>query len=72
MNDENKLKEKLETLAKQECWEDVLDDDTIIDDMAGGNEDDAYYGGLNSGEILLARRLLSEFFGIEMKYEDRS
>lgn len=50
----------VEALAKEEVWADGLDTegDVIVDDYAGGNVDDAYQGGVNSGEVLLARRLL--------------
>lgn len=58
MND--KLINRLKKLAERRTWEDGLDADTIIDDFAGGNIDDAYYGGENSGETSLARSILTE------------
>lgn len=54
-----KLKTELEKLAKRKCWCD--DEDFMIDDYAGGNIDDAYYGGSADGETLLARELLKTF-----------
>lgn len=54
------LKEYLQTLATQVAWDD--DEDFIADDYAGGNQDDAFYGGQRSGEILLARELLEKYF----------
>lgn len=53
------LLEKLQKLATQKSWEDQFDDDSIIDDFAGGNIDDAYYGGYRDGEISLAREVLA-------------
>ena len=63
MIDVEKLKVKLEEKAKERTWADQFGEDTIIDDFAGGNVDDAYYGGARDGEIEYARRLLEEFFG---------
>lgn len=55
------LIEKLKKLAEKSCWADKIDGDKYnIDDYAGGNVDDAYFGGYNSGEILLARDILTE------------
>lgn len=54
--------ESLKKLAKTTCWQDRFDDpdnDSIVYDWAGGNIDDAYQGGLEAGEILLAREVLS-------------
>jgi hypothetical protein len=53
------MKAKLEKLASRECWSD--DEDFMVDDYAGGNIDDAYYGGNADGEAGLARALLAEF-----------
>jgi hypothetical protein len=50
--------EKLKKLAASECWDD--DEDLMINDYAGGNVDDAYYGGYRSGEVGLAREILAE------------
>lgn len=59
--------ERLKALAKRKCWADKLDGDScLIDDFAGGNVDDAYYGGRESGEIIMARDVLNAM-GIEYK-----
>ena len=58
---EEKMKVKLATLAKRECWSD--DEDLVVFDYAGSNVDDAYEGGLRAGRTLLARELLGEFDG---------
>lgn len=62
------LIERLKSLAKRKCWSDKLNtsNDCIINDLAGGNIDDAYDGGYNSGEIGLAREVLRSL-GIEYK-----
>lgn len=54
--------QRLKKLAASDAWVDELGDgsDVIIDDFAGGNVDDAFWGGLRSGEIQLAREILSE------------
>lgn len=56
-----KLTDKeLEALKKAACratWTD--DQDTIIDDYAGGNIDDAYQGGVDDGETIAAQYLLT-------------
>lgn len=54
-----KMKEKLEKLAAKKCWCD--DEEFMVDDYAAGNIDDAYCGGADDGEVLLARALLDEF-----------
>lgn len=54
---------KLKKLAASDAWVDELDEegsDVTIDDFAGGNVDDAFWGGHRSGEIQLARDVLSE------------
>ena len=61
--DIGEVKNMLTKLAERECWCD--DNDFMIDDYAGGNVDDAYYGGSNDGETLLARELLVLLFGEE-------
>ena len=54
-------------LSKKEIWFDKTDDDEgnvdldsdiCVDDYAGGNVDDAYYGGERAGYTQLARDLL--------------
>lgn len=47
---------KLQETASKTAWCD--DDEFMPDDYAGGNIDDAYYGGVSDGEILLAREIL--------------
>ncbi len=53
----DELKARLEKLAKRKCWCD--DEDSIIDDYANGNIDDAYGGGVDDGEAILAREILA-------------
>lgn len=52
----SELKAFLENLAGKEVWED--DPDSIVDDFAGGNVDDAYDGGFRAGQTILAREIL--------------
>ena len=56
------LKKYLENIAARECWEDAEDIQYGVGDYAGGNIDDAYMGGMESGEVLLARMLLHDYF----------
>ena len=56
----DKLVAKLKEIAKRDCWYD--DEEFCPNDYAGGNIDDAYYGGSKDGEAQLARTLLKEFF----------
>jgi hypothetical protein len=49
---------RLKKMAQSECYYDD-EDDTIIDDYAGGNVDDAFYAGEHAGETMLAREVLS-------------
>lgn len=51
--------DKLIEAAQRETW-DEGDDDSVIDDFAGGNVDDAYQGGERAGETNLAREILTE------------
>lgn len=53
---------KLKALACRECW--FEEEDSVIDDYAGGNVDDAHTGGMLDGEACLAREILDEL-GIE-------
>lgn len=55
-----KMVEKLKKMAETRVWADSLNNeqDVIVDDYAGGNIDDAYYGGYDSGETQLARIVL--------------
>ena len=59
---------RLKKLAERRTWADGLDNETIVDDFAGGNIDDAYYGGESSGETSLARSILTDL-GIEFMIE---
>lgn len=56
--------DKLIEAAQRETW-DEGDDDSVIDDFAGGNVDDAYEGGERAGETILAREILDE---LSIKY----
>ena len=51
-----KLKLKLQELAKRTCWNDNEDFNAM--DYSGGNFDDAYYGGEKDGQTELAREIL--------------
>lgn len=53
---DEKIIEFLKSIAKEKAWDD--DEDFIVDDYAGGNVDDAFYGGQRSGCIDLARDIL--------------
>jgi hypothetical protein len=50
--------DELKKLASKKCWQD--DKDFLVYDYCGGNVDDAYWGGYDSGQILLARELLKQ------------
>lgn len=52
------LIEELKKLAGEEVWSD--DPDFAIDDYAGGNIDDAFYGGERCGRTKLAREILEK------------
>lgn len=52
------IRKLVEPLAARETWADSFDEDTCVDDFAGGNVDKAYYGGENAGETELARKIL--------------
>ncbi len=56
--------ESLKKLAKKTAWGD--NEDFCAYDYAGGNFDDAYTGGMDTGEIWLAREILDEL-GIAYK-----
>jgi hypothetical protein len=60
MNEE--LIARLKKLAENTVWLD--DEDLCVDDYAGGNIDDAFQGGQNSGQTELAREVL-DVLGIE-------
>lgn len=53
----NELLEKLKKAAKRQCWCDDPEWEGA-NDYAGGNIDDAYSGGREDGESLLARKVL--------------
>ena len=57
---------KLKQLAERGCWGDDDNEDSVIDDFAGGNVDDAFEGGERTGETFLAREILDE---MEIPYE---
>ena len=57
------LVKMLKGLAKQDMRSD--NDDFNPMDASGGNYDDAYSMGLEDGVVLLARRLIEEFFNKE-------
>lgn len=59
--------EKIKKIAEERCWAD--DPDFLVDDYAGGNEDDAYYGGERAGEIQFARTVL-DAIGVEYTVEN--
>ena len=51
-----KLKEICTKAAERVAWSD--DKEFMVGDYAAGNFDDAYFGGCNDGETLLARQVL--------------
>lgn len=53
-----KFIEKLKDIAQREAW--VDNKEFSVFDFCGGNFDDAYSGGVDDGEILLAREVLKE------------
>lgn len=68
---EDKLRSVLTTIAKRGCWDDKADDFCAVD-YSGSNVDDAFFGGKNNGEVMLARDLLDQFFGEKVTDEDES
>lgn len=55
--------EKLKAIAKQKTWEDrdrESGEHFIAYDWCGGNFDDAYSGGCQTGTIEMARQVLTE------------
>ena len=50
---------KLKTLARTDCFYDNEDEYQIIYELCGGNVDDAFQHGVEAGEILLAREVLT-------------
>ena len=62
-----KIKEFLRLVAEQGCWsENGLDfDEVIVEDFAGGNVDNAYWGGSADGEVRLAKKVLEMLVNIE-------
>ncbi len=67
MKNKQRLISHLEKLAKKNCWDDRMEKDEggYIDDFAGGNVDDAYQGGMDTGETWLARDILPVIKDIE-------
>lgn len=57
-----KLKTRLIKLAKQKCLSD--DPEALVVEASGGNVDDAYNLGYDDGKRLLARSILTKYFGI--------
>lgn len=55
------LKAYLEKIAANELISENNDDFCLVD-YVGSNVDDAYYMGVDSGEVLMARELLEKFF----------
>ncbi len=51
--------ERLKRLARSECFYDNDDIDQNIYEVCGGNVDDAFQHGVEAGEILLAREVLT-------------
>lgn len=53
---------KLKKIAARKCWSDECNaedgDVFCVDDFAGGNIDDAYFGGVADGRADLARSVL--------------
>lgn len=66
---EQELHRRLVKIANRPCWN-TKREDFCVDDYAGGNADDAFYGGENVGEVNLARSLLVEFFGHDSVEEE--
>lgn len=58
------MRSELEGLAARHTW---TDDPEGFDPMgnSGGNFDDAYFGGVEDGETILAGNLLVRYFGKE-------
>lgn len=59
--------EELKKKAKRRCWVDKMNEpnnDCYVMDFCGGNVDDAYSGGCEDGEALLARDVLKQI-GVE-------
>lgn len=56
----DELKSYLKSLAARKAWND--DPEFMAIEYAGGNIDDAYYGGRSDGEIAMARELLKGFW----------
>ncbi len=52
-----KFLDHIQEVSKRDCWPD--DPKFMIYDYCGGNIDDAYEGGKETGEILFARYLLA-------------
>lgn len=61
---DEKLIDYLNMIAKTTGPTDHFDDSEMMMpyEMFGGNMDDAYYGGIKTGRIGLARELLAKFF----------
>ncbi len=66
------LKNELIEAAKETTFEDMqlADPSKCIDDIAGGNVDDAYWRGYRDGATINARDILEEYFGITVVPKD--
>lgn len=58
--------EELKKKASRTTWLERVGDNRIfvVDDFSGGNQDDAYEGGIADGETYMAREVLADL-GIE-------
>jgi hypothetical protein len=50
--------EFLKKVIEDGCWE--YEDGDTVDDFAGGNVDDAFYGGVACGRVDLAKEILAK------------
>lgn len=66
------LKNELIEAAKETTFEDMqqADSSKCIEDIAGGNVDDAYNRGYRDGMTILSRDILEQYFGIKVGPEE--
>lgn len=65
MDSDEKLKkifEMINPISKKDVWSDNFSEESIINDFAGGNIDDAFWGGERDGQTQLARQLIKTFY----------